>query len=667
MIEPDLFARRRTDFVLWRPRVTDPVPRLVIGVYAAGNPPALIHPALVELRLAPGLHDLWTVPAADCGLTDGQVYHYWFEVTDSRPAGPGARIQRTDPFATTVDWRLLSPRLGPPYTGEDRWPAGVVKWRDGELRRCDPDGAEPAPPAPAPDLPANNRTVYYKLPTTWARRSPGGGAEFAVGTFPDVLALIDPDAEPANLRGVRALEPGRAHLRELGISTLELNPIADTHVIREWGYATSNYLAPDQDLSFPAGFSAPAPQRTLAELVDACHAAGIRFGYDVVMAFAQRAPYREINYPDFFVRPGVGDPEQAGRQDWGGNLWKYNFWTEGYDPVEGKDGPLEPARQFHKAQIAGWILDHGIDSIRVDSVNNVGNWDFVGEFTAYARGLHRRRDPGGGEERFLVVGEELAVPVDLVRQRRLDALWNERFLYLVRSALLGEVGEGEGSFEETVHRMIDCRRLGFTDGAQAVNYLTSHDVEGFRKQRLQRFLHDNGVWQTEQRIKLGFVCLLTAVGIPMILAGEEFADDHDLPVEHPAKQIDPVNFDRLDDPWRRRIFDYTARLVRLRHTSAALAVNDTTFLHTDLTDGRRVLVWQRGADPADPVVVVANFSGWSQHPGDEYVVPGWPATPPGHEWWEVTQHRAVPAEWAGREPLYAWEAKVYTLRRRTPR
>jgi hypothetical protein len=128
-----------------------------------------------------------------------------------------------------------------------------------------------------------------------------------------------------------------------------------------------------------------------------------------------------------------------------------------------------------------------------------------------------------------------------------------------------------------------------------------------------------------------------------------------------------VNFDRLDDPWRRRIFDYTARLVRLRHTSAALAVNDTTFLHTDLTDGRRVLVWQRGADPADPVVVVANFSGWSQHPGDEYVVPGWPATPPGHEWWEVTQHRAVPAEWAGREPLYAWEAKVYTLRRRTPR
>jgi pullulanase len=31
----------------------------------------------------------------------------------------------------------------------------------------------------------------------------------------------------------------------------------------------------------------------------------------------------------------------------------------------------------------------------------------------------------------------------------------------------------------------------------------------------------------EKRIKLAFVCLLAAVGIPMILAGEEFADEHD--------------------------------------------------------------------------------------------------------------------------------------------
>ena len=63
------------------------------------------------------------------------------------------------------------------------------------------------------------------------------------------------------------------------------------------------------------------------------------------------------------------------------------------------------------------------------------------------------------------------------------------------------------------------------------------------------------------------------------------------------------------------------------------------------------------------MVVVANFSDWgtaNQHdPHATYVVPYWPATPPGKRWQEVTQERDVPADWIGREPLYPWEAKVY--------
>lgn len=625
--------RRRTAFVLWLPAVTDPPPRLVLG------------DRMLDLRFADGL---WFRPAAECDLTDGQPYAYWFEVTDSSPYGHGARIRCTDPFATTVDWRQLSPPLDPPYTAEDRRPAGVLLWRDGELVPCDPDGTEPVAVRNPQDLPPNNRTVYYKLPTTWARRTGDGGSEIATGTFADVRALVDADAAPANLRGIRALEPGRAHLRELGVTTLELTPIADTWVTREWGYSTSNYAAPDQDLGFPSGTAAPAPLSLLADLVNACHDAGIRFGYDAVMAFAQRQPYREIGFGDFFTT------DEDGRYAFGGDLWSYDHWIDAYDPVEGKNGTVAPARQFHQAVIAEWILARGVDSIRVDSVNNIGNWDFVGEFTAYARGLHRQRDPLAGEAQFLVVGEELSVPVDLVRQNRVDALWNERFLYLVRKAILG-------ASADTVRDLLDPRRLGFTDGSQAVNYVTSHDVQGVGKERLFRFLNNNGVTDTEPRIKLAFACLLTAVGIPLILAGEEFADDHDLPVVHPSKQIDPVNYDRLDDPWRRRVFTVVSRLVALRHSAAALSVNDVDVFHTDFTPGRRVLAWRRGAPGQDPVVVVANFSDWTQSPGDEYVVPGWPATPPGRTWHEVTQDRDVPAQWAGREPLYPWEAKVYAL------
>ena len=65
------------------------------------------------------------------------------------------------------------------------------------------------------------------------------------------------------------------------------------------------------------------------------------------------------------------------------------------------------------------------------------------------------------------------------------------------------------------------------------------------------------------------------------------------------------------------------------------------------------------------MVVVANFSDFASFNGPggiaEYRVPNWPATPPGKKWREISQERDVPAEWVAREPIFAWEAKVYAL------
>jgi pullulanase len=127
-----------------------------------------------------------------------------------------------------------------------------------------------------------------------------------------------------------------------------------------------------------------------------------------------------------------------------------------------------------------------------------------------------------------------------------------------------------------------------------------------------------------------------------------------------------VNYGRLGEPFRRRIFDYVARLVKLRTGNDALAVNDTDFIHSDFNAGKRVLCWRRGAFGSDQqVVVVANFSEFATPDAlngvAEYRVPHWPATPHGKKWREITQERDVPAEWVGREPIFAWEAKVYAL------
>ncbi len=156
----------------------------------------------------------------------------------------------------------------------------------------------------------------------------------------------------------------------------------------------------------------------------------------------------------------------------------------------------------------------------------------------------------------------------------------------------------------------------------------------------------------------------------MILAGEEFADQHDLLDEHgnvtrnSGNQVDPVNFTRLNDDWRARIKAYVASLIRLRTTYDALSVNHTEFIHSDFSDGKRVVVWRRGEPASDSqVVVLANFSDFAtrEEPGAEYVVPNWPATPAGKRWREVPQDRWVAPEQVGREPIFGWEAKVYAL------
>ncbi|HTP30053.1 MAG TPA: hypothetical protein VMK12_30895, partial [Anaeromyxobacteraceae bacterium] len=191
--------------------------------------------------------------------------------------------------------------------------------------------------------------------------------------------------------------------------------------------------------------------------------------------------------------------------------------------------------------------------------------------------------------------------------------------------------------------------------------------------------------QIERRIKLAFVCLLTAVGIPMFLAGEEFADRHDLFDEDGnvsqggGKQIDPVNYSRLlaqhnpnltreqdEDGWygdmRRRILAYVKTLVRFRTHTPALSANDTDFIWSDFGDGKRVLAWRRGR-PADvPVIVLANFSDFGSAPLTDYRVPTWPGTPTGKKWVEITQQRDVNPAFVGREAIFPWEAKVYTLR-----
>jgi pullulanase len=684
-VDTNLLDRKATHFVLWAPGQT--APKLIIGTLQFGAPPSLAGKQTLPLKAAGGVHGLWEIAAADSGLTAGKVYSYWFEVDDTRPGhAANARVLVTDPAAFTVDWRITE--------GDGDQPASVIKFAGGTLVPCDPDGEPVRPPAPGDlrKLAANNFTIIYELPTAWTRQPRGGGAERGVGTFRDVVAMLDKDAQSPNFDQLEASQRGRAHIAELGVNAIELLPLADSYYEREWGYGTSHMFAPDAELGQPDFNSWSTANADLRRLAETCHALNIRLISDIVMGFARSGPYERIDFDDFHIAfdhdhpPDDPDawtsrPGEA-RQDFGSKLWRYVTKTTTYDPMTGQDAEFPPARHLHFLALERWMRDFHIDGYRIDSVETVANWDFLGDFTNYAREHFRKRCTAQGmsekdaDARFLVVGEELQQPIDIIRQGRVTALWNDKFRDYLRSAVLGQNAGNESTFEWTVRKMVECRYFGFNDGAEAVNYIGSHDVEGMHKERIAtmfryQFPIDDST--IERRVKLAFACLLTAVGIPMILAGDEFADENDLfnikgnVSNQGGKQIDPVDFGRLEGPeneWRRRVLGNVKRLIALRKTHPGLGVNDTKWLHMDFTPGRRVLVWQRGGDD-NPVIVVANFSDFQTadpfNGVSEYVVPNWPGRT-DFQWREASQGRDVPPEWAGREPLFAWEAKVYVHR-----
>ncbi len=662
-IDFDLLKRRTEKFTLWIPGGGVQTPRLVLGILNVGKPVAFKQLFEGDLVAAdePDLFEL-DPDVIQPSLKNDTMYHYWFVIQDTSPENLG-EIQITDPLAYTVDYSLTNNR------DDHEQPASVIKFRAGKLWPCDIDGKEPGiVKVPLQeDLPDNNHMVIYELPASWSKWEQEGNVQVDIGTFADVLALFDPGTIGENFSSVSSVAK-EAIIAELGINALELLPAADAKPLGEWGYATAHYLAPDFDLG---------TNKQLVQLVETIHSQKVRFITDVVMAFG-RDPYVYAAFKQFHINPQDepwnGDSWQSHRngrqrQGFGSRPWRYIQSTSTYDPeTGGKGSHVHPSWSFHHTHLTRWMNSFNVDGLRLDSINNIANYDFLKSYKSLAWDLYRSRYPPNqaSDAKFLVAGEDLKAPLDLITSGTLNGLWNEPWQVRLRSLIIGEQGTMGDAFEYTVRKLVNClldREHPFKSGTQAINYITSHDVEGPRKERLFNYLQNCGIQlgngtpgnDLEKRAMFAWALHLTSVGIPMIFAGEEFCDQMDRPIGR--KQADPVNYERLRaDRWRSRIFAYVSNLVKFRKSCPALGDDDTAFIHLD----GNVMAWVRGGEGNIPVVVVANFQDRERERGDgTYVVNNWPeGTKEG--WWEVTKRREVAAEWVGREPLMAWEVKVYT-------
>ncbi|HXZ85222.1 MAG TPA: malto-oligosyltrehalose trehalohydrolase [Myxococcota bacterium] len=299
-------------------------------------------------------------------------------------------------------------------------------------------------------------------------------------------------------------------LRELGVTHVELMPVAAFSGEYGWGYDGVVPFAPH-----PAYGSPDA----LKELVDACHARGLAVVFDVV--------HNHLG-PEGNVLPRFGPYFRASAET-------------GWGTAPNFDGPdSDEVRRYFVDSALAWLRDYHGDGLRLDAVHAIVDRSplpFLEELAsavdALALALGRP---------LLLVAESDANDPRLVRGRRdggtgLDAMWSDDFHHALHALVTGERTGYYADFGSCAH-VVDAlahglvyagrysayrrRRHGRADralsGSQLVAFLQNHDQVGNRA-RGDRL----GSRVSFERLQVLAGLLLTAPFVPLLFQGEEWA------------------------------------------------------------------------------------------------------------------------------------------------
>ncbi len=190
-----------------------------------------------------------------------------------------------------------------------------------------------------------------------------------------------------------------AALKKLGITAIELMPLAEFPGRWNWGYDGVNLFAPAHVYGAPDD---------LRRLVDAAHRQGMAMVLDVVYNhFGPDGNYLKFFSPDYFTR--------RYKTDWGEAI---NF--------DGKNAAQ--VRQFFLQNAAYWIKEFHFDGLRLDATQNIydqGKPHILAEITKTVRAA-------ASPKKVLLIGENEPQEVRLLKSPAqggygLDSLWNDDF------------------------------------------------------------------------------------------------------------------------------------------------------------------------------------------------------------------------------------------------
>jgi len=313
-----------------------------------------------------------------------------------------------------------------------------------------------------------------------------------------------------------AIVPHLDELKDLGITAIEIMPVAQFPGERNWGYDGVYPGAVQNSYGGPEG---------LKRLIDACHQRGLAVILDVV--------YNHLG------------PEGSYLHDFG------PYFTDRYRTPWGAainfDGPdSDEVRRFFIENALSWVTEFRLDALRLDAVHGIFDFSARHFLQELASAVHEQAE--WLNRRIYVIAESDLNDVRLVRSPELggyglDAQWNDDFHHALHTLLTGErtgyyedfgriqdlaKAFAEGFVYSGAYSPARRRRHGNTSKDLAarrfVVFAQNHDQVGNRLkgERLSALVSFEG-------LKLAAAVVLLSPFIPLLFMGEEYGETAPFP------------------------------------------------------------------------------------------------------------------------------------------
>jgi maltooligosyltrehalose trehalohydrolase len=300
------------------------------------------------------------------------------------------------------------------------------------------------------------------------------------------------------------------HLRDVGVTCIEMMPVAEFPGRFGWGYDGVDLYAPTRLYGRPDDLRA---------FIDRAHQLGLGVILDVVYNHVgPDGNYLHLFSPAYF--------SQTYTTEWGAAI--------NYDGDDAR-----PVREFFIENAAYWIREFRFDGLRLDATQSIFDASHEHVLAAMSK---RARAAAGGRSIVLVAENEpqhtrMVRPLD-AGGYGLDALWNDDFHH---SAVVAATGRGEAYYTDHAgapQEFISAAKWGYLFQGQRYRWQEQRRGTAGLDLSPEQFVvffenHDQvantarglRLWQvtTPGRYRALSALVLLSPGTPMLFQGQEFA------------------------------------------------------------------------------------------------------------------------------------------------